>query len=342
MIDNVVHITRQSRCDTYRWSMYTYFPHHTCYRTSAHDRIKFGMIRVRPIARFINDSRAYSMHPFNSHVPWLATNILYRHGYTFERICSVAPSVNRTCRDVMATTIEDCVTKKITLMDRKPVYLASSAWMVVDGNCFFKVSKREHPIIKLLAFENDWRCLPRTDIIERLTILVSNSAQQPQLEEGVEDLGIDAPMPKKHRTQGVFDVVAVSPPDVGDVQYAHFVTPLGGEPVQMYALRGTLKDSLWIELTAPNIEYLQHVVRYQVSNETLKRQSTRDVGISLNPSSLSDGETLERDPDQPVTPPKQHDCHIANECNQLVTQRKYEPDQPVLHRKNLLSYFSKC
>jgi hypothetical protein len=241
----------------------------------------------------------------------------------------------------MATTIEDCVIKKITLMDRKPVYLAPSCYMVLEGNCFFKVSKRDHYIIKMLAFESDWRCLPRTDIIEQLTMLVNKSAQQPQLEEGVEDLGIDAPMPKKHRTQGVFEVVAVSPPDVGNVQYAHFATPLGGELVQMRALRGTLKDSLWIELTAPNIEYLQHVVRYQVSNEILRRQSTGDVGILSNPSRLSDGEELELDTDKPATLPKQPDCQIANESNQLVTQRNYEPESPVLQRKNLLSYFSK-
>jgi hypothetical protein len=155
---------------------------------------------------------------------------------------------------------------------KNPVLLPTKQ---VEGRTFFKVSKADHQITRLLVqskYQASERPLARTDVVERI-VRIRNSAlhsllmQPPDDDEGKEDLGLDGPrQPRKAAEVDLPASLIVQVPDVEGVP---------GIDMRI-ELCTTRSSGLWVELTTDNINFLIEVVNRQIASGEIKNQHARD------------------------------------------------------------------
>lgn len=145
----------------------------------------------------------------------------------------------------------------------------------VDGAEFIKVAKADRVLERVLCSgrsSSESRPLSRTDIIETLTIARNKKVNElvlaNSLEEGKEDLGLDAPKSKRARQSSVTlpPVIEIRGPTAGSV--------IG---IPLNVLPDAATKPLWVELTPANLEYLIAVVAVQRESGEIKRQHPRSL-----------------------------------------------------------------
>ena len=143
----------------------------------------------------------------------------------------------------------------------------------VDGTEFFKVAKADRVLERILCSgrsSSESRPLSRTDIIETLTMARNKKVNElilgNSLEEGKEDLGLDAPKSKRPRQSSITlpTVIEIRGPTAGSVV---------GIPLKV--LPDPATKPLWVELTTANLEYLIAVVAAQRESGDIKRHHPR-------------------------------------------------------------------
>ena len=174
---------------------------------------------------------------------------------------------------------DDAVLATMTLPDGKKQTVVLKHVAVVDSIRFIRLGKADSSIVKLMTGKGigSDRVLGSTNIFE--TLVNIRDAEQDSLNEvvdepkvdKVEDLGLDAPIPKKKRTLSssgtLSDVLTISAPSRAGVV----------EGIRMRVLPTTSKRGavLWVELNDTNIEYLRAVIADQIENVDVDRSVKR-------------------------------------------------------------------
>ena len=162
-------------------------------------------------------------------------------------------------------TIVESITVQASWLHGHGVTL--QAWTRKHDTKFFRLTKADPQVVRLLTGHGIGctRQLARTDIIETLMaerervreLLIdkqSDAVQKPPHD----DLGIDAPLPKKTRKASIAgalpEEVTIDAPSVGDCDGKAMKVLLGELPL----------SPLYVELTSDNVEYLYKFVSVQI------------------------------------------------------------------------------
>lgn len=145
---------------------------------------------------------------------------------------------------------------------KSPVVLTPGHVQKVGAATFINLKKSDQLVCRMLAGEcvSGTRQLTNTDIVEKLADrrnkaynMISNKSEQGDKE----DLGLDGPAPKKHRARAepLPQTIDIDAPSC-TMHVLHRMQILLTKP-------GT---SLWVELTAENLQYLRDFVTEQRSD----------------------------------------------------------------------------
>ena len=136
----------------------------------------------------------------------------------------------------------------------------------VSGAWFWKALKSDHIVERMLlgTAQHRERPLSRTSVFETLIELRNNKMHSIINPPAEDDLGLDdEPTPRKRAKLDLAalpSVLTVEAPTIGDAM---------GMPIQV--LPDQPSKPLWLELSAPVIEYLMSAVAYQINNAGIHR-----------------------------------------------------------------------